>query len=384
LKIIYVIDTLDTGGTEKSLLHICSRLKEVEPIIVTLFNKKHDLINDFRKAGVTVIEFGIRTGDKLWLPKAVKKLNKLFSELRPAIVHGHLYNGELAARLASKKHGHILLGAFVNDPYVEERLSQEPTLRVFKIHLYKFLDRLTAKRVNAFTSLTKAIAETNANILHIAPNKIKIIPRGRQVSSYTVTHPDLLDEFRFLCVARLLKRKGYFELIKAVRILKDKGYNIKVYAAGDGVDREKIKQFAVDNKVSDSIVFLGNCNNVPELLAKSHCFVLPSHYEGMGAAAMEAMFAAKPLIVSDIGVFKEQVEHKQTGLIFQTMNANDLAEKMEWMVNNYAEGIAMGLKAREFAMENFDIDKVALRYEEYYRLLAGEKKSIVSKQTVVA
>ena len=116
MKVIYVIDTLDTGGTEKSLLHITSRFKNTEAIIVTLFGEKHDLLNDFMSAGIEVIKLGISKGDKFWLPKALKRLNRVFAQHRPNIVHAHLYNGELAARLTSKKYGHILLGAFVNDP----------------------------------------------------------------------------------------------------------------------------------------------------------------------------------------------------------------------------------------------------------------------------
>lgn len=385
LKILYVIDTLLTGGTEKSLLHITSRFKDIEPVIVTLFDKKHDLLDDFRNAGVSVIELAIKPSDKLWLPKAVKKLNKLFAELKPAVVHAHLYNGELAARLASKKNGHLLVGAFVNDPYVSERMQQASPSAFVKISLYKLLDRITAKRVDAFTALTKAIAVTNSQSLHIRPEKIKIIPRGRPVQSFSVEQPADKGTFNFVCVARLLKRKGYIELIDAVRILKDKGKQIKVYAAGDGVDADLIKKYAAEKEVVDQIVFLGNCNNVPALLQKAHCFVLPSHYEGMGASLMEAMLAAKPVIASDIEVFREQVVHGETGLLFQTMNAKDLAEKMEWMADHYDSGKEMGLKAREFAADHFDIEKVACKYEDYYKQLVGHTyPSIQTRQITVS
>jgi glycosyltransferase involved in cell wall biosynthesis len=67
------------------------------------------------------------------------------------------------------------------------------------------------------------------------------------------------------------------------------------------------------------------------------------------------------------------------------MNAVDLAAKMEWMIDNYSAAIEMGEKAREFAVEHFDIDKVAMRYEEYYCQLAGKPIPVInSNQTVVA
>ena len=104
----------------------------------------------------------------------------------------------------------------------------ESASRRIKIQLYKLLDILTAKRAVAFTSLTKAIAVTNAEALGVSTEKIKIIPRGRPIKNFSVAHPPKSDEFIFLCVARLLKRKGYYDLIPALEILKEKGKKIKL------------------------------------------------------------------------------------------------------------------------------------------------------------
>ena len=78
------------------------------------------------------------------------------------------------------------------------------------------------------------------------------------------------------------------------------------------------------------------------------------------------MLAAKPIIASDIPVFKEQITHDQTGKLFQLFNVQDLAEKMEWMLTHYSSGITLGLRAREDAVERFNIENTVRLHEELY------------------
>lgn len=369
MKVAFIIDTLQVGGAEKSIYEIARRLVKVKPVVITLFSKKPDMHDLFVAQGIKVIEMNLNRNDRLWWQKGKNKLREILNIEKPEVVHANLFNAELVARMAKTEH-FKLVGAFVNDSYSEERYRQQGFLQNLKLNFYKALDSYTARRSDYFTSVTAAVAETNCKALGIPRNKVHVIFRGRNVGSFTTAHPAYdagKDTFVFLVVARLLKRKGFFELIEAVDMLnKNSKHRFIVRVAGDGVDEPEIKAKAKQHSVTGLLEFMGNRNDVPDLLEAAHCFVLPSHYEGIAGASLEAMLAAKPIITSDINVFQELVVENKTGKMFRLMDAADLARQMQWMMDNYDEGILLGKTAQKEARKKFDIDNVAQQYDDFY------------------
>ncbi|PTX10667.1 glycosyltransferase involved in cell wall biosynthesis [Pontibacter mucosus] len=373
--ILFIIDTLQVGGAEKSIIEIASRLKNYRPVICTLFSKNADLKTICISKGIEVIELDL-TG-RFWLLKGISKIRSVVNELEPALIHANLFKAELLTRVAFYKTKNLHIGSFVNDSYAVERYQQQTSNENFKLNIYKLIDRLTARSASHFTSITNSIAVTNAKALHINPNKITVIYRGRITNNFSIKHPEITDEpFIFLAVARLLKRKGYLELINAANILKQKGnMNFKVLVAGDGPDKSlfthKVKELALVKHFE----FLGTREDVPSLLQKAHCFVFPSHYEGQGGALVEAMFAAKPIVATKIPVIEEQVGNGELAKLFNLFDSTDLAKQMLWVYNNYNEATKMGLKAHNVAIKKFNIDVVAEQHEHLYsRLLKKQNR----------
>lgn len=372
--ILFIIDTLQVGGAEKSIIEIASRLKNYRPVICTLFSKNADLKPICTSKGIEVIELNL-TG-RFWLLKGISKIRSVVHNLGPALIHANLFKAELLTRIAFFNKGSLHIGSFVNDSYAIERYQQQTKNENFKLNMYKLIDRLTARSASHFTSITNSIAVTNAKALHINPSKITIIYRGRKTNNFTVNHPEITEEpFIYLAVARLLKRKGYLELITAASILKkEANINFKILVAGEGPDKplfiHKVKELALDKHFE----FLGTREDVPLLLQKAHCFVFPSHYEGQGGALVEAMFAAKPIVATKIPVIEEQVGNGELAKLFKLFDSTDLAKQMRWIYNNYDEATEMGLKAHDVAIKKFDIDAVANQHDQLYsRLLKNSK-----------
>jgi glycosyltransferase involved in cell wall biosynthesis len=377
-KVLFIIDTLLVGGAEKSILEISRKLEKVQPVICTLFTKKPDLEDDYLRANIPVYKLGLSSSGIEWWKDGRKKLEAVIKQLRPSVIHAHLYKSEVLARTTQIDAGIPLVGAFVNDSYSNERYEQQSFLQNMKLNVYKKVDAHTAKKADYFTSITAAIADTNCRALNIPVNKVKVIYRGRDTRQFKISHPSYVagkDVFIFQVVARLLKRKGYVELIDAIKILQGNGeHKFLVRVAGDGVDASFIKSKAIAAGVSANIDFLGNRNDVPDLLQQAHCFVFASHYEGQGGSLVEAMLSAKPIVATDIPVFKEQVQHGQTGRLFRLADAKDLAGQMLWMMDNYAEGLEMGRKALDVATKRFDIDLIAQQYDEFYMQILNKGK----------
>jgi glycosyltransferase involved in cell wall biosynthesis len=372
--VLYVIDTLATGGAETSLLEIASRLQNYHPVVCVLYANKTDLRQAFEGRNIKLIFLNLTS--RFWWNEGATRLRSVLIKEKPAIVHATLFKSEIVTRLAIKRTNIPQVGSFVNDSYSINRYSQQSMGRNFKLNVVRLVDMLTAKRVDHFMSITDAIADSNTKALSIDRKKVTTIYRGRNVDGFLVSHPPLSTPFRFLTVARLLKRKGYLELFEACAILKDKGYKFRVDIAGDGPDLGLFISTVKKLQIEDCVSFLRTRNDVPELLAASHCFVFPSHYEGQGGALVEAMLAAKPIVASDIPVFREQITDGKTGWLFEIFNAGKLAEHMEWMMGHYDQGIQMGVQARAVAEERFNIQRTVQLHEAMYtRILSEHSKS---------
>jgi glycosyltransferase involved in cell wall biosynthesis len=371
-KVLFVIDSLQVGGAEKSILEITSRLKDFTPIVCILFSTNADLLVEFQKRTIKIVQLDLSGIN--WLYEGRKKLKSIIKEHRPVLVHATLFNSELLTRITLDTNGPILVNSFVNDSYVNERYLRQTKFENFKLDIYKFIDRLTSKRVHHFISITDAVAKSNARILNIPADKITTIYRGRNIQTYEVNQPSINSKpFIYLTVARLVKRKGFYELLDAVKILSMKAYSFKILIAGEGRDRKLFEGLVVKNNMQDKVNFLGSRNDVQELLKKAHCFVFPSHYEGQGGALVEAMIAGKPVIVTKIPVFEEQIKDNKTGVFFNLFDKNDLADKMYWVYQNYESAKKMGDTARKTAEERFDVEIIARKYEILYHKLLAEK-----------
>lgn len=365
--ILFLIDSLQTGGAEKSVYEITQRLKLFKPVIVTLYSDKKDLKKSFDVIGIKVYSLNISRRDMFWFFSARSKFNKILKRVNPHIVHAHLFKSELVAR-RSKLGTSLLVGAFVNDSYAPERYQYQSNFRNLKLNFVKLLDRLTIGKSVCVTSITRSIAISNCKALKYDLNNVEVISRGRRVDTYHTEQPSVSDTLSFLVVGRLLIRKGYLELISAVDMLVTSGVeNFKVTVAGDGADKKLIISRAKHLIEDGFIEFLGTVNNIPGKLHQAHAFILPSHYEGQGGALVEAMQSAKPIIVSDIAVFKEQVTDNFSAKLFRVGDAKDLASKMEWMIHHLEEGRKLGKNAREYAEGNFDIEKIAAKTEAFYQ-----------------
>ncbi len=362
---MFIIDSYLTGGAERSLLEISSRLKKFSPVVCVLDPRKSDLKSEFLLRKIPLIELNIRS--RFWWIEGMIKLKKALAEVKPDVVHATLFKSELVARLTLFGTDIPHIGSFVNDSYSRNRYSHQSFIRNIKLNFIRLVDAITAQSVPRFMAITQAIADTNSKALFINPKKITCIYRGRNINDFNVCHPPATEQpFRFLTIARLLKRKGYLELFHAAKILRDRGKDFIIRIAGKGNDYGLFVEVVKELGIEQNIQFLLSRDDVPELLADAHCFIFPSHYEGQGGALVEAMLAAKPIIASDIPVFREQVTNDKTGKLFQLFNSKDLAEKMEWMMDHYPTGITLGLNARTVAIERFNIENTVRLHEELY------------------
>lgn len=153
-----------------------------------------------------------------------------------------------------------------------------------------------------------------------------------------------------LFIGRLSGEKGIHVLMDAVRHSGTPGVQgLSVKVVGDGPLGTRLQREVGATATGEQIEFMGRKSRAEclELLSHSGFLVLPSIcYENFPMAVLEAFACGKPVIASNLGAMAEIVKDHETGLLFETGNAEDLASKMRWMIENRDACQEMGRKAR--------------------------------------
>ncbi|MDM5196265.1 glycosyltransferase [Bacillus hominis] len=152
----------------------------------------------------------------------------------------------------------------------------------------------------------------------------------RDMANEEIDTPMLLDNrFKVITVARLSHAKGIDNAVRALRILKDKGYeNIAWYVVGYGGDETMIKNLIRDLKLENSFVLLGKQINPYPYIKEADLYVQPSRYEGKAVTVGEAQILAKPVLITNYTTANSQVKNGVDGYITE-LSVEGIADGIE-------------------------------------------------------
>lgn len=165
------------------------------------------------------------------------------------------------------------------------------------------------------------------------------------------------DPIKFLFIGRLLKEKGIFELIQAIRIVKKKypKADFTILGAIDHENMGALKQEQLDQFIKEKLFeYPGYVTNVKDWLINTSVFVLPSYREGVPRSTQEAMAIGRPVITTDVAGCRETVINEYNGFLVPPWNAKALAEKMCYFIENPDQINVMGKRSYNIALERFD------------------------------
>lgn len=364
-KVLFVIDTLQFGGAEQSLLENTSRFKNITPVVCHLYTGEI-LQPKFVEKGIKVYSFNI--SKKYGFIEAYKKLKKVIQVEQPELMVAYLTRSEIVTRLIGKFYNIPVIGTFVNDLYCKS-YNQHLSWKAKKaVSIFKLINKATSKICVGFVSNSESIKVANAEHLNIHPEKIKVINRGRDSFKFLRKENDIYKKsspIRFVNVSRLFPVKGHRFMILGFKNFLDIHPDASLSIVGDGPLRNELAKLISDNQLEEKVFLLGSRNDVPALLSQYDCFVFPSLVEGFSGAVVEAMFAGLPILASDIDQNKEAVSHLKTGYLFGKESADEVQNAMLWYKENTETAERMAINAYEYAKENFELDKIVNKFEGY-------------------
>jgi glycosyltransferase involved in cell wall biosynthesis len=153
-------------------------------------------------------------------------------------------------------------------------------------------------------------------------------------------------------VSRLVRHKGYPELLQAMRDVPAELWVVGERLASD--HGEDMEPYFAAAGLGTRVRRLGYRADVARVLAASDIFVLPSHFEGLPMSVIEAMLCGLPVVATDIRGPREQVVAGETGLLVAAASVAPLADALRRLATDAAARARMGAAGRVRAVALYD------------------------------
>lgn len=338
-KIMFYTMVLQKGGTEKTITNLANYfINEYDITIVTNIYKKSDYIlnNKIKHICIDSIDKSkeniIKKIFTKLSQKRSKKLKNIIEIEKPDIILTFLPEPTIRS-LALKKH-------FKNIPMIvciRNHPTKEyyyPILKIIRDHYYKKADTIIIQDKKYQKYLNKNIEKKT----EVIPNYIS--------EDFEVNFNTKKREQKIVTATRLESQKNIALLIKAFSKLDNKFNDYKLYICGTGSQKHKLENYVKKLNMTDKIIFLGKVDNIKKVIQDASLFVLPSNYEGMPNALLEAMALSLPVISTrSTEVIDSIIQTNENGIIIAKKNVKELTNKIEYVLNNVKKANSMGKKA---------------------------------------
>lgn len=204
-----------------------------------------------------------------------------------------------------------------------------------------------------YNDVSKYVEKEN---VFFCPNGIPVVNFKEEILSNKNSIP------KILFLSNLIESKGVFILLSALKILNDKKVKFQCDFVGGESDISVNQLYQrIDNlNLQKCVSYLGKKYNDDkhEIFNSADIFVFPTFYfyETFGLVNIEAMMFGLPVISTSEGGIPDVVQDGETGFIIDKQNPGQLAEKIQWLIENPLEARSMGKKGRERFLANYTLD----------------------------
>jgi glycosyltransferase involved in cell wall biosynthesis len=363
-KILFVIDSLDCAGAEKSLVTLLSLMdyraynvdlllfgyggilqklvpKEVNilpPLRYTLFSNMH--IGESIFCSVKNAEFGMLSSRiKYSLQLRKKKYSnaqkaRVFWESVSNVIEENPYEYDIAISYAQG----------VPTFYVAEKVRAKTKFAWVNVSYKldegdKFFQQRYYDKFNRIVAVSDKTKDIFLETFPSYHDRIQVI--------YDINNPEMIadmaeigngfdDDFegiRILTIGRLAHQKGYDIALAACKKLMEEGLNFRWYALGKGPLKEQIERYIVENNLSNHFYLLGVKENPYPYIKNADIYVQTSRFEGFGLAIAEARMLNVPVVTTEFDAVYSQMIHEKNGLVVK-MDPDSVSEGILKLIND--------------------------------------------------
>ncbi len=368
LHIAYLIDEMKVGGTQRHIQGLIERLPDRWQASVLCLERAGVIGAALGEQGVPVEAFGC---GNLWRPSglaAVRRLRKRLMHDPPAVLHAFLGTACLLAPVLARG-------------LPTRVVTSRRDTGFWMGRGFRWLARCVAKRADAITANSEAVRQAACRLEGLSADRIEVIPNGIDLPEAAGPETrmrvrrslDLKEEQGVVAqVATLTPVKDHDTALAAVAALAPQHPALRWLFVGSGPRHQELEDKARALGVEAHVRFLGERQDVFDLLAASDVAVLTSRAEGFPNAVLEAMASGLPVVATDCGGVAELLPGETCGLRVPVGDAAGLARAVGALLADAERRRQMGAAARARVAEHFSWERTTqATWGLYERLQVG-------------
>lgn len=371
--VLHIYKFLHDGGTERYIHTLISRMNQDRfSFRICCLMERGSEAEAFENDGFPVYNLNFRPGlSPAVLPGNLIQLIRLVMLIRRIgvdVIHTHDNQPAAYARIAAWLSGVPIVYVTLHCDYtwlspVQHRINHyfaRLTTRFFAVSAW----------VRDISSARDHIPQEKYNVIHNGVNFPS--PAKQELDAHYREQWNLDPATRIIGnVGSLVHLKGQDLLIEAFATIAEDYPDACLCIIGSEREHQPgIKQSLIDLTtrygIEDRVVFAGSRSDVLDILNIFEIYVMPSRFEGFGLSLIEAICAGVPAIISDIPALTELCHNGKYALSFRSEDAQDLADKLRYALDNRDEMKRLGKIARKYARQSFSIEKMVAEYEQFY------------------
>jgi len=361
IRVVEVLATGTTGGAQEHLHGLVSRIDHDRFDVSIVSLSAGHAVRKLERAGFDVLLID-EPDDAI----AVGALAAHLVDVRPDVLHNHMYRAELvgtraAIALAEIGHRRPYVVSTVHSSRVRSEEDRD-MLRVLTPHMDQLI---------AVSKMVEAKLEQEGRTG--AP--IRRIYNGVDLSRYDHTEPccTLPEEYGMEpgsqivgVVARLEPEKGHPTLLEAWPAVLRSVPGAYLLFVGEGSRREALEAMARELRIAHRVVFTGRRDDVPSVTAALDVAVLPSYREAQGLSILEALALSRPVVASNVGGIPEMIADGVNGLLVPPHDPDALAAAIVRLLRDHPYADTLGRAGHDMVHDRFSIEVMVDAVQQIY------------------
>lgn len=349
------VERLNSDLTENLEIHVCSA--NVDSYTKTSIFTLHEL--KLSRFSLGIVD-NFKTFFSAW--RQLKKIN-------PELIHSVTVKPNIVFGLLSLLYKKKIILTLPGLGMVFSRNDiKSKCVRLVLLSFYKIIS-LNPRAIFVFESCNDLEVFKALGICNICNSAISPGAGVNLVDFPRAMLPSNINGYHVLFAARMLRSKGFFDVVAAIEYLKSDGLNVTLNVAGiqdcvspDAIPLAVIEELDAHNKIK----WLGHVVDMPELIARNHFTVLPTRYgEGIPRILIESAACGRPVITTKIGGCSEFVIDGKTGLLLSNPTTEELAYSIKSLCNiDICKH--MGDAGFELVKEKYTLEHVITVYKSLY------------------
>jgi glycosyltransferase involved in cell wall biosynthesis len=351
-NIIFVIDSLGTGGAERSLIGIANHLNNNGHKITIMALSQEECIYEIN-TGINIIDnYPFKPG-----LLCIFDIRRIIKKIAPDIVISFLPTSNTLTTIALRfSQIPLIISDRCNNKIEFDTIRFSKKFKLLCKYAWRFADKFVVQTEGSKTYFKNSkfkIKEERIRVIENPVRPIKILNPHKEIKRPAIIGLGRFDE-----------RKGFHLLIDAFSRIANKypEWNLVIHGYGDYLEvyKKQIKEYSLEKRI-----FLpGVTKDAYAEMSQGDIFVIPSFFEGFPNTLMEAMASGLPCIAFDFEYgARELISNNENGIIVPLKDVNKLTEALEELINNPQKRKLLGNNAKK-VLETLKAEKIFEKWDQ--------------------